>query len=115
DVTSPQSFEGLRLAGRKAWRPDTVLATADHNVPTTPTERAQGAQGISDPLSRIQVDQLSKNCSDFGITEFGHNDKRQGIVHVIGPAQGFTLPGTTIVAGDARAITHGAFAAQAFG
>ncbi len=115
DVTSPQSFEGLRLAGRKAWRPDTVLATADHNVPTTPTERAQGAQGISDPLSRIQVDQLSKNCSDFGITEFGLDDKRQGIVHVIGPEQGFTLPGTTIVAGDSHTSTHGAFAALAFG
>ncbi|TFL14606.1 3-isopropylmalate dehydratase large subunit [Pusillimonas caeni] len=115
DVTSPQSFEGLRLSGRKAWRPETVLATADHNVPTTQAERRSGADGISDPLSRIQVDQLTRNCADFGITEFGLDDGRQGIVHVIGPEQGFTLPGTTVVAGDSHTSTHGAFAALAFG
>src|SRR5690554_3702962 len=84
DVTSPQSFEGMRMAGRKPWRSETVLATADHNVPTTPTERTQGAKGISDPLSRIQVEQLSRNCQEFGIREFGLGDPRQGIVHVIG-------------------------------
>jgi len=115
DVTSPQSFEGLRLSGRKPWRPETVLATADHNVPTTQIERRSGADGISDPLSRIQVDQLTRNCGDFGIAEFGLGDERQGIVHVIGPEQGFTLPGTSVVAGDSHTSTHGAFAALAFG
>lgn len=115
DVTSPQSFEGLRLAGRKVWRPETVLATADHNVPTTSVERGSGVEGISDSLSRIQVDQLTRNCVEFGIEEFGLGDMRQGIVHVIGPEQGFTLPGTTVVAGDSHTSTHGAFAALAFG
>lgn len=115
DVTSPQSFEGLRLAKRQVWRPETVLAAADHNVPTTPQERRDGVTGIHDPLSRTQVEQLTRNCDEFGITEFGLNDTRQGIIHVIGPEQGFTLPGTTVVAGDSHTSTHGAFAALAFG
>ena len=110
EVTSPQAFEGLRLAGRKPWRSATVLATCDHNVPTTSRKA-----GIADPLSRMQVEQLSKNCAEFGITEFGLNDHRQGIIHVIGPEQGATLPGTTVVAGDSHTSTHGAFAALAFG
>ena len=110
EVTSPQAFEGLRLTGRKPWRSATVLATCDHNVPTTSRKA-----GIADPLSRMQVEQLSKNCAEFGITEFGLNDHRQGIIHVIGPEQGATLPGTTVVAGDSHTSTHGAFAALAFG
>ena len=110
EVTSPQAFEGLRLAGRKPWRRDTVLATCDHNVPTT-----SRAQGIADPLSRMQVEQLDRNCEEFGITEFGFTDPRQGIIHVIGPEQGATLPGMTVVAGDSHTSTHGAFAAIAFG
>ena len=110
EVTSPQAFEGLRLAGRKPWRRETVLATADHNVPTT-----SRARGIADPLSRIQVEQLDRNCQEFGLTEFGLKDRRQGIIHVIGPEQGATLPGMTVVAGDSHTSTHGAFAALAFG
>jgi 3-isopropylmalate/(R)-2-methylmalate dehydratase large subunit len=110
EVTSPQAFEGLRVSGRKPWRPRTVLATADHNVPTT-----SRFEGIADPLSRMQVDQLSRNCEEFGITEFGLNDPRQGIIHVIGPEQGATLPGMTVVAGDSHTSTHGAFGALAFG
>lgn len=110
EVTSPQAFEGLRLSGRKAWRSETVLATADHNVPTI----GRG-QGIADPLSKMQVEQLSTNCREFGVLEFGLNDKRQGIIHVIGPEQGATLPGMTVVAGDSHTSTHGAFAALAFG
>ena len=110
EVTSPQAFEGLRQAGRKPWRHETVLATADHNVPTT-----SRSKGIADPLSRIQVEQLTKNCEEFGITEFGLKDKRQGIIHVIGPEQGATLPGMIVVAGDSHTSTHGAFAALAFG
>jgi len=110
EVTSPQAFEGLRLAGRMPWRRETVLATADHNVPTTTR-----SEGIADPLSRLQVEQLGINCREFGITEFGLRDRRQGIIHVIGPEQGATLPGMTIVAGDSHTSTHGAFAALAFG
>ncbi len=110
EVTSPQAFEGLRLSGRMPWRPGTVLATVDHNVPTTAR-----ALGIPDPLARLQVEQLDRNCSEFGITEFGLNDRRQGIIHVIGPEQGATLPGMTVVAGDSHTSTHGAFAALAFG
>ena len=110
EVTSPQAFEGLRLAGRTPWRRETVLATADHNVPTTTR-----SEGIADPLSRLQVEQLEINCKEFGITEFGLRDRRQGIIHVIGPEQGATLPGMTIVAGDSHTSTHGAFAALAFG
>jgi len=110
EVTSPQAFEGLRLGGRKPRHPRTVLATADHNVPTTTR-----SQGIADPLSRIQVEQLSRNCKEFGITEFGLADRRQGIIHVVGPEQGATLPGMTVVAGDSHTSTHGAFGALAFG
>jgi 3-isopropylmalate/(R)-2-methylmalate dehydratase large subunit len=110
EVTSPQAFEGLRMSGRKPWRADTVLATADHNVPTT-----QRAAGIADPLSREQVDQLGTNCSEFGIRFFGLGDRRQGVIHVVGPEQGATLPGMTVVAGDSHTSTHGAFAALAFG
>lgn len=110
EVTSPQAFEGLRLGGRKPRHARTVLATADHNVPTTTR-----AQGIADPLARIQVEQLSRNCQEFGITEFGLTDRRQGIIHVVGPEQGATLPGMTVVAGDSHTSTHGAFGALAFG
>ena len=110
EVTSPQAFEGLRLAGRKPWRTDTALAVPDHNVPTTNRD-----QGITDPVSRIQVETLGANCREFGITEFDMNDIRQGIVHVIGPEQGATLPGMTLVCGDSHTATHGAFGAMAFG
>lgn len=110
EVTSPQAFEGLRLAGRKPWRLDTNLAVADHNVPTT-----QRDQGIADPVSRLQVETLDQNCAEFGITEFQMNDRRQGIVHVIGPEQGATLPGMTLVCGDSHTSTHGALGALAFG
>ncbi|WP_454720571.1 MULTISPECIES: 3-isopropylmalate dehydratase large subunit [Cupriavidus] len=110
EVTSPQAFEGLREAGRRPWRSDTVLATADHNVPTIGR-----AQGVPDAMARAQVEQLSANCAQFGIREFGLSDPRQGIIHVIGPEQGATLPGMTVVAGDSHTSTHGAFAALAFG
>ena len=110
EVTSPQAFEGLRLASRKVWRIDANLATADHNVPTT-----DRARGIADPVSRLQVETLDQNCHDYGITEFGMHDARQGIVHVIGPEQGATLPGMTVVCGDSHTSTHGAFGALAFG
>ncbi|WP_445001046.1 3-isopropylmalate dehydratase large subunit [Halomonas mongoliensis] len=115
EVTSPQAFEGLRLAGRKPWRLDANLATTDHNVPTTLEERAQGNKGIKDPVSLIQVQTLDDNCGEFGITEFGINDPRQGIVHVVGPEQGATLPGMTVVCGDSHTATHGAFGALAHG
>ncbi len=110
EVTSPQAFEGLRLAGRKPWRVDANLAVPDHNVPTD-----NRAAGISDPVSRLQVETLEKNCEEFGITIFKMDDIRQGIVHVIGPEQGATLPGMTIVCGDSHTATHGAFGALAFG
>ena len=110
EVTSPQAFEGLRLAGRKPWRIGSMLAVADHNVPTTGR-----AQGIADPISRLQVETLDQNCEALGITEFKMTDLRQGIVHVIGPEQGATLPGMTVVCGDSHTSTHGAFAALAFG
>ena len=110
EVTSPQAFEGLRLAGRKPRRPDLALAVADHNVPTTAR-----AAGIADETSRIQVETLEKNCREFAIRYFEIEDARQGIVHIIGPEQGFTLPGTTIVCGDSHTSTHGAFGALAFG
>ena len=114
EVTSPQAFEGLRQSGRKPRRPETVLATADHNVPTT--SRIEVIRtGLKDPLSRAQVDQLGRNCREFGITEIGLSDPRQGIIHVIGPEQGATLPGMTVVAGDSHTSTHGAFGALAFG
>ncbi|BAZ93942.1 3-isopropylmalate dehydratase large subunit [Thiohalobacter thiocyanaticus] len=110
EVTSPQAFEGLRLAGRKPWRTGSVLAVPDHNVPTT-----NRSGGISDPVSRIQVETLDSNCAEYGIREFRMNDPRQGIVHVIGPEQGATLPGMTVVCGDSHTSTHGAFGALAFG
>ncbi|TCK09444.1 3-isopropylmalate dehydratase large subunit [Marinobacterium mangrovicola] len=113
EVTSPQAFEGLRLAGRKPWRIDANLATPDHNVPTT--ARAGGVDQIVDPVSRIQVKTLDSNCDDFGIVEFKMNDLRQGIVHVVGPEQGMTLPGSTVVCGDSHTSTHGAFGALAHG
>ncbi|MCG7599160.1 3-isopropylmalate dehydratase large subunit [Halomonas sp. McH1-25] len=115
EVTSPQAFEGLRLAGRKPWRLDANLATPDHNVPTTVKERAAGNAGILDPVSLIQVQTLDDNCESFGIEEFRINDARQGIVHVVGPEQGATLPGMTVVCGDSHTATHGAFAALAHG
>ncbi|UZE97849.1 3-isopropylmalate dehydratase large subunit [Alkalimarinus alittae] len=113
EVTSPQAFEGLRLAKRKPWRIDANLATPDHNVPTT--ERSSGVEGIVDPVSRIQVMTLDDNCDEFGITEFKMLDERQGIVHVVGPEQGATLPGMTVVCGDSHTSTHGAFGALAHG
>lgn len=113
EVTSPQAFEGLKLAGRKLWRINSVLAVPDHNVPTT--DRSSGVAGIADPISRLQVQTLDANCSDFGVTEFKMDDIRQGIVHVIGPEQGATLPGMTVVCGDSHTSTHGAFGALAHG
>jgi 3-isopropylmalate/(R)-2-methylmalate dehydratase large subunit len=110
EVTSPQAFEGLRVAGRKPRRPGATLAVPDHNVPTTDRRF-----GITDPVSAKQVQTLETNCKEFGITLFGMDDPRQGIVHVIGPEQGFTLPGMTIVCGDSHTSTHGAFGALAFG
>lgn len=110
EVTSPQAFEGLALAGRQPWRVGANLAVADHNVPTL-----NRAQGIEDPISRLQVDTLDDNCAKYGITEFRMNDLRQGIVHVIGPEQGATLPGMTVVCGDSHTSTHGALGALAFG
>ena len=115
EVTSPQAFEGLRLEGRKPWRIDANVATPDHNVPTTVNERKAGIEGIIDPVSRIQVQTLDENCDEFGILEFKMHDARQGIVHVVGPEQGATLPGMTVVCGDSHTATHGAFAALAHG
>jgi 3-isopropylmalate/(R)-2-methylmalate dehydratase large subunit len=113
EVTSPQAFEGLRLANRKPWRVAANFAVPDHNVPTT--ARDGGVESIIDPISRLQVETLDKNCLDYGITELNMNDTRQGIVHVIGPEQGQTLPGMTLVCGDSHTSTHGAFGALAFG
>jgi len=110
EVTSPQAFEGLRNSNRKVRHPNLTLAVADHNVPTT-----DRSKGISDQESKIQVDTLAANCKEFGIQLFGMDDKRQGIVHIIGPEQGFTQPGTVIVCGDSHTATHGAFGALAFG
>ena len=110
EVTSPQAFEGLRLNNRKVRRPELTLAVPDHNVPTT-----DRSKGIDDEQSRIQVETLRNNCKEFGIKLFDVNDKRQGIVHIIGPEQGFTQPGTVIVCGDSHTATHGAFGALAFG
>jgi 3-isopropylmalate/(R)-2-methylmalate dehydratase large subunit len=110
EVTSPQAFEGLRLAGRKVRHPEATLAVPDHNVPTS-----DRSKGIEDEESRIQVETLEKNCADFGVPIFAMNDLRQGIVHIIGPEQGFTLPGMTIVCGDSHTATHGAFGSLAFG
>jgi 3-isopropylmalate/(R)-2-methylmalate dehydratase large subunit len=110
EVTSPQAFDGLRLNRRPVWRRDANLATADHNVPTL-----DRAKGIADPISRLQVETLDSNCEEFGITEFKMDDERQGIVHVIGPEEGATLPGMTVVCGDSHTSTHGALGALAFG
>ncbi len=110
EVTSPQAFEGLRMSGRKVRAPEKTLAVVDHNVPTT-----DRSKGIADDDSRIQVETLAKNALDFGVEYFHERDKRQGIVHVVGPEQGFTLPGTTIVCGDSHTSTHGAFGALAHG
>ena len=110
EVTSPQAFEGLNLAGRPVWRISANLAVSDHNVPTT-----DRSEGITDPISKLQVDTLDQNCDAFGITHYKMNDTRQGIVHVIGPEQGATLPGMTVVCGDSHTSTHGAFGALAFG
>ncbi len=110
EVTSPQAFEGLKLADRKPWRISANLAVSDHNVPTTARN-----EGITDPVSRLQVETLDKNCENYGITQYRMNDRRQGIVHIIGPEQGATLPGMTVVCGDSHTSTHGAFGALAFG
>ena len=110
EVTSPQAFEGLRMTGRKVRRPENTLAVPDHNVPTEGR-----AKGIADEESRIQVETLSSNCEEFGVQLFGMDDVRQGVVHIIGPEQGFTLPGMTIVCGDSHTATHGAFGSLAFG
>src|SRR5690625_2673972 len=110
EVTSPQAFEGLELANRAPWRVSSILAVADHNVPTT-----DRAAGIADPVLRLEVDTLVKNCQEYGITLYNMGDLRQGIVHIIGPEQGATLPGMTVVCGDSHTSTHGAFAALAFG
>ena len=115
EVTSPQAFEGLRLSGRQPWRVDANFAVPDHNVPTEREERSGGVAGIVDPVSRLQVQTLDDNCRDFDILEFQVNDVRQGIVHVVGPEQGVTLPGMTIVCGDSHTSTHGALGALAHG
>lgn len=110
EVTSPQAFEGLRLAGRQPWRVASNLAVTDHNVPTT-----DRSQPVEDPVSRVQIETLDRNCKDFQVIEFGIRDPRQGIVHVVGPEQGTTLPGMTLVCGDSHTSTHGALGALAFG
>ena len=110
EVTSPQAFEGLYLSGRKPWRTSSMIAVPDHNVPTT-----TDGHEVDDPVSQLQIATLNQNCNHFGITEFGMSDPRQGIVHIIGPEQGATLPGMTIVCGDSHTSTHGAFGALAFG
>jgi len=115
EVTSPQAFEGLRLAGRAPWRPEANFATPDHNIPTTKAERSHGLAGIKDPVSQTQVRTLDDNCKEFNIFELKMTDMRQGIVHVIGPEQGITLPGMTIVCGDSHTSTHGALGALAHG
>ncbi len=110
EVTSPQAFEGLRIANRVPWRTSSIVAVPDHNVPTT-----DRSKGIIDPVAKLQVETLDNNCKEFGLTEFDMSDVRQGIVHVIGPEQGATLPGMTVVCGDSHTSTHGAFGALAFG
>ena len=113
EVTSPQAFEGLKIAGREPWRISSNIATPDHNVPTT--DREKGIEGIQDEVAKLQVTTLDKNCSDLGILQFDILDKRQGIVHVVGPEQGVTLPGMTLVCGDSHTSTHGALATLAMG
>jgi len=113
EVTSPQAFEGLKMTGREPWRISSNIATPDHNVPTT--DREKGIEGIQDEVAKLQVTTLDKNCSDLGILQFDILDKRQGIVHVVGPEQGITLPGMTLVCGDSHTSTHGALATLAIG
>ncbi|MFV8819329.1 3-isopropylmalate dehydratase large subunit [Haliea sp. E17] len=113
EVSSAQAFEGLRAAGRKPWRRESIIATPDHNVPTT--DRGLGIEGVSDPVSRKQIIALDSNCKEFDLLQFDLQDTRQGIVHVIAPEQGMTLPGTTVVCGDSHTATHGAFAALGVG
>ncbi len=115
EVTSPQAFEGLRMMGRKPRNPDAHLAVADHNVPTVNADRGHGTSGIKDKTSKIQVETLEANCKEFGIKYFDLDDKKQGIVHIVGPEQGLTQPGMIIVCGDSHTSTHGAFGALAFG
>lgn len=115
EVTSPQAFEGLRISNRKPRRAEAHLAVADHNVPTTTADRGNGTAGIKDKTSKIQVDTLEANCKEFGIKYFDLDDKKQGIVHIVGPEQGLTQPGMVIVCGDSHTSTHGAFGALAFG
>ena len=116
EVTSPQAFEGLRTNGRPVRRPDCTLVTLDHNIPTTSRKTFSDLESfIEEPESRTQCVTLEENVKEFGLTYFGMRDKRQGIVHVIGPEQGFTLPGSTVVCGDSHTATHGAFGALAFG
>ena len=115
EVTSPQAFEGLELNNRKPWRLSANIATPDHNVPTSKNEREQGIAGIADDTSRIQVKTLDDNCKSFNVVQFGINDVRQGIVHVVGPEQGLTLPGMTVVCGDSHTATHGALGCLAHG
>lgn len=115
EVTSPQAFEGLRMTNRKPKNPKAHLAVADHNVPTTNADRGHGTSGIKDQTSRTQVETLQKNCQEFGIEYFDLDDKKQGIVHIVGPEQGLTQPGMIIVCGDSHTSTHGAFGALAFG
>ncbi|HLD77148.1 MAG TPA: aconitase family protein [Rickettsiales bacterium] len=115
EVTSPQAFEGLRLTHRKPRRAKAHLAVADHNVPTVNADRGHGTSGIKDKTSRIQVETLEANCKEFGIKYFDLDDKKQGIVHIVGPEQGLTQPGMVIVCGDSHTSTHGAFGALAFG
>ena len=113
EVTSPQAFEGLRLAGRKPWRTSSNKATPDHNIPTT--DRQLGLKGIRDEVSKLQVTTLDDNCKEHGIEQFDIEDERQGIVHVVGPEQGITLPGMTVVCGDSHTSTHGALGSLAMG
>jgi 3-isopropylmalate/(R)-2-methylmalate dehydratase large subunit len=115
EVTSPQAFEGLRMNNRKVRNPHFHLAVADHNVPTTTANRGNGVEGVSDPISKTQIQTLEDNCKEFGIKYFDLDDEKQGIVHIVGPEQGFTQPGMTIVCGDSHTATHGAFGALAFG
>jgi 3-isopropylmalate/(R)-2-methylmalate dehydratase large subunit len=115
EVTSPQAFEGLRLAGRPVRRPDLTIATEDHNVPTTDAEAKGGVAAIADPVSRTQVETLRRNCAEFGVPLYPMNHAEQGIVHIIGPQLGLTQPGLTVVCGDSHTSTHGAFGAMAFG
>src|SRR5690606_8677994 len=110
EVTSPQAFEGLRMAGRKVRHPERTLAVVDHNVPTT-----DRTHGIDDPESALQVATMAEIARDFGVEYFDELDKRQGVIHIVGPEQGFTLPGMTIVCGDSHTSTHGAFGALAHG